>query len=85
MFNCYGIKDNKVGGFVGQPFFAKNLIEAVRNLTGVVNDPQSVLNRFSEDYSVYQICEYDEQEGVVSVQSSPKFVMNIIELKKGAV
>lgn len=44
----------------GQPFFMGQNGQAIRAFTDLVNDENSMLNKHSGDFSLYQIASYDD-------------------------
>lgn len=62
MLLVYTIKDVKAEYFF-TPFFAKSLIEAMRSVTVAVQDPQSNLSRFVDDFTLYQVGSFDDLMG----------------------
>lgn len=48
------------------PFFQVTIEAASREFKNLVNDPQSSLNKNPEDYTLFQIGEFDETEGTLT-------------------
>lgn len=61
----YSIRDQKAEMFL-QPFFAVNEAVAKRSFVTAAMDESHDFNRFSEDYSLWEIGEFDGLAGVVS-------------------
>lgn len=49
----------------GKPFPMKNKGEAIRGFAQAVNDQQTQLNQHPEDYTLFEIGEWDDDSGVV--------------------
>ncbi|AXH77534.1 MAG: nonstructural protein [Microviridae sp.] len=82
MLHCYCVKDEKMETF-NSPWFAKGEVDAMRSLVIAVNQPESNLNRFPEDFTFYYIGEYDEKTGVfTSPKNGPEKKLSISTLIK---
>lgn len=64
----YVVKDEKANSF-GVPQFFNSVVETVRAITVVSNDPASMLGRFPDDYSVYYVGRFEDVTG--ALDSSP--------------
>lgn len=60
--HAFAVKDVKTGLFE-RPFFDKTIQGAIRNLTVVVADPKSLLNRYPKDYQLYKVGSWFEEIG----------------------
>lgn len=79
--NLYAIRDEKAAYF-HTPFACKSQQDAVRNCINAVNDPQSNLNRFSDDYSLYTLGHFNELDGVITpLKSGPERITTLSVLK----
>lgn len=63
--NAYSMFDRKVGAY-GLPFFAQNDDLAVRLICSNMMEEHSMISRFPEDYTLFEVGEFDADEGVVS-------------------
>ena len=59
----YSVQDLKVG--FGAPYSAPNDAVAVRSFTAAVNDPQTTLHDFPQDYRLWYIADLDTDTGAV--------------------
>lgn len=75
--NVYAIKDIKVGAFK-TPFFNQNDAEAIRSVTMVVNDDQSLLNKFPEDFELWKIAEWSDIDG--TFDAVPNMMCNALSV-----
>lgn len=66
----FAIKDLKADCFL-TPFFARNIPEAIRSVSGAVNDNQSQLNKFSGDFAVYSLGYLDQKTGQMIPMEQP--------------
>lgn len=62
----YTVYDSKVEAYL-PPFFMKNKGEVLRAWETTVNDPQSNMCKFPADFTLFEIGEFDDQSGVVSM------------------
>ena len=78
----FAVRDVKADAY-GQPFVSKHVGLAVRGLTDAVNDPQkqSDISRHPEDFSLYEIGQYDDQSGVIDSYDAPKLVASASSLQ----
>jgi len=58
----FSIKDNKTGIY-HRPMYLPHPQQAVRQFEQIVNDPQSTINRYPEDYQLVQLGEFDDETG----------------------
>lgn len=63
----YSIKDAKAGYF-HSPIFANNPAQAQRTFHSIVNDPQSPISKYPEDYSLWQLGVWDNVTGFIKGQ-----------------
>lgn len=78
---CYSVRDEKAACFFS-PYFAKNQTEVVRGLTLEVNNPQSNLCQFTDDFSLYLLGVVDLQTGVITPhKNGPERVVQLTLLK----
>lgn len=73
----FSVYDSKVSIF-GQPFFDQYEQSAIRNFSDAVNDssnPNNMWNKHPEDYSLFQIGEFDNENGKID-SLLPKNLIN---------
>lgn len=70
----FSVKDVKVGGYL-KPFFVRSHGEAERAFMDTVNDPGTVLYKHPEDYQLYYLGEYDDEDGLFHTVS-PQHIIN---------
>ena len=61
---AYAVYDNKAEAFM-QPFFAGNAGLATRTFADNAKNPESIWNRHPNDFVLYEIGEYDENQGIL--------------------
>lgn len=77
----YSLRDSKAEVY-NPPQIYKTDGEATRSLHKAVNDPATFVNRYPEDYDLYQIGEFDEDKGRYINLDAPRHVCKAITLKQ---
>lgn len=77
VLKIYGIRDTKTEIF-NNPFFNHSHGEAERNFTDLVNDPQSQVNRYPEDFDLYFMGEYETKTGKISPLDTPQHMTKAV-------
>lgn len=70
----YSVFDQKAEAFL-QPFFTVSHGTAVREFSAAVQTAGHSFNRFSEDYVLFDLGEFDESTGIFSQPDSPIAVL----------
>lgn len=79
----FTIHDTKAESY-GQPMCFKTTAEAIRNFGVWCKDPESNLNKFSSDYSLIELGEFDESNGEIKthqlriIANASEFVLSSI-------
>jgi len=47
-------------------FFARSIADAIRSFTTAVNDPNTQLNQFSDDFELFKVCEINDETAIVT-------------------
>lgn len=79
--NAYAIFDEKSSLF-NKPFFAVTNGQAMRSFGEMVSDPQSMANKYPEDFKLYFIGTYDDQIAWLESTKTPIFLCHATEYKK---
>lgn len=61
----YCVYDEKVKSF-GMPFFKPSNPAAIRDFTDLAHDSNTTIGRHPEDYTLYQLGEYNDTEGTLT-------------------
>lgn len=79
---CYAIRDEKAGCFK-TPSFQHNQMDAVRGVQMEVNNPQSILNHYTDDFSLYLLGVVNMDTGTLTPNSNgPERIVQLSILKK---
>lgn len=76
------VKDRQLNAFM-RPFAAQTIGQAIRSFRDETNNAQSEINKHPEDYELYHLGEFEEENGVI-IGITPKQVAlatNLIERK----
>ena len=79
MLNIYSIYDSKAKTY-NLPFFCKQDGQALRSFIDLVNDPRSEVSKHPEDYSLFCLASFDDEDGVIDPVEAPKCVARAWEL-----
>jgi len=81
--NAYCILDTKAQIY-NTPYFLINDLVATRQFSVVVNDKESMVSKYPEDYRLYKVGSFDMQTGKIESLSMPVEVahgLNLVEVK----
>lgn len=67
----YSVYDSKANTW-GQPFTSPTRGQAMRGWDQVTNDEQSEIAKYPEDFSLFEIGEFDTEKGALSPYQSPE-------------
>lgn len=77
----FSIRDSKTEIF-NKPFYSITAGEAERSFQTLVNDPQSAVFNYPEDYDLYLLGDYDDVTGKLSALQTPQHVIKAVQVKK---
>lgn len=78
----FTVHDSKAG-FYGQPIFARNHLELIRDFTNDFKNPDAVKSKLflnAEDFTLFKIGTYDRDQGLIT-PLSPQHIINFIDLR----
>lgn len=64
------VHDSKVGAYMS-PFVLRSTGEAIRSFESAVNDVSTQFNKYPADFHLFEIGEFDEQQGVLLPAKHP--------------
>ena len=79
--NTYSLLDTKAQTYTNPFYFAQNG-EALRALDGIVNDGQTQVSKYPEDFQLYKIGTFDDVSGEIKGHE-PEFIAKALDFKKG--
>ncbi len=77
----FSIFDSKADAFL-QPFFATTKGVAIRQFSGAVNQDGHELNKYTEDYTLFELGDFNEKNGLLQPHESPRSVCLAIDIKE---
>lgn len=78
----YTVYDSKVSAYT-QPFFLRTKGEALRGWMDVVNDGTTAFNKHPEDYTLFEIAEWDDQTAQFINHNTPVSIATALEVHQG--
>lgn len=76
----YSIRDAKTETF-SNPFYNHTHGEAERNFKTAINDDKTKLGQYPEDFDLYYLGKYDDNEGKFDMLESPEHLVKAVQLK----
>ena len=76
----YSVYDKKMGTYM-PPMYVEHLIQIQRTLLKNMQNPESLITQYPEDYSVYILGDWDPKLGEYNLKPKPEFVFDIQDLK----
>lgn len=76
----FTVYDSK-GDVYMNPFLAVNALAAIRTISDLVQQPDHMFSRHSQDFTLFELGEYDDSNGRYQMLDSIKPVMGLWELK----
>lgn len=71
ILEVFAVYDSKVATF-GPPFMSNHINEAKRGFREAVNNPQTQLRKYPEDYSLMHLGSFDNQTGKYTNLTAPE-------------
>ena len=65
----YSIYDSKAEAYL-RPFFVPTKGLALRSVGDEVNNPSSNLHKYAQDYTLFEIGEYDDSTGIITMHKT---------------
>ncbi len=78
-YYMYSVFDSKAGAFL-TPFFMSTEGMALRAVSDMVKDPKSMFHRHADDFSLYQMGEFEDTTGVIVAQH-PQAILNLVSFQ----
>lgn len=75
------IYDDKAKAYL-TPFFLPEVGMAVRAFADCVNNPEHAFGRHPEDYTLFQLGEFNDSSGVIAVEGTLLCVAHAVELRR---
>lgn len=79
LIRMYSIYDKKVNVYQ-PPLFCHNAGDALRTCHMHFSNPETKVNKYPEDFDVYDIGEYDDQTGQLKPHTNPQFLSTAVDI-----
>lgn len=79
---CFSVYDSKAEAFLN-PLFAQNAAVAIRSFTAAANDPQHDFYIHSDDFTLFELGEFDQETGLFNLLPTPSTLGLATIYKKG--
>lgn len=80
VINVFAIRDSKTEAYL-QPFFMEKQAVAIRTLSDCVSDPGHAFGAHPEDYDLFHLGTFSDQDGKFDLLDTPKHIVKLLELK----
>lgn len=78
--NIYAVYDRKAEAYMN-PFHAPLDGMAIRMFSQSVNDPQTMLSKYPDDFTLYRIGTFDDQTGMYTQEDHHKYLGTATQFK----
>jgi len=78
---AYSVYDSKVKNYT-RPLYHRNAAEALRAFEDECNNPQSQLNKFAADFTLFEIGEWDDETAILTCEAAPVSLGNALQFIK---
>lgn len=79
-FKCFTVYDDKAKAYL-PPFFLPEIAQAVRTFGDCATDPKHEFGKHPEDYTLFQLGDFDSSSGVMEVNGALLYVVSGIEVR----
>lgn len=77
----YSVYDSKAKAY-NSPFYLRNSGEATRGFSDVVNDGKSQISKYPEDYTLFELGEFDDEMGSIAMYDAKITLGGALQFKK---
>lgn len=82
IYGLYSVKDERTD--YNAPFQARTDEEAKRNFAAIVNDKNTTVGQFPEDYSLYKVGTFNSENGYI-IGMEPELLIRAKEISKNGI
>ena len=79
----FSVHDAKAGAYLPPMFFVSKGV-AIRAFSAAIADPQHEFSRYAEDFTLFELGEFDQLSGSFALHKSPIPVGKAVEFKVAA-
>ena len=80
-FKVFAIYDSKTEAWL-QPFFSQSKGHAIRALEGLVSDPQHNFSKYAEDFTLFEVGDWDDSDCKFDLMKTPHSIGLLLEFKR---
>lgn len=77
---AFSVRDSKAEIY-HLPFFSNTTADAERSFRATVNNPQTTIHQFPEDFDLWMIGEYDQSVGMLIPLQTPVHMLKAVAVK----
>lgn len=81
VLKIFTVYDSKADAYM-QPFFMRSHGEAVRSWIDAVNDPNTAFNKHPEDFTLFEIGEFDDGSALFTPAVAKRSIGTAVEFKR---
>jgi hypothetical protein len=81
ILKVFSIRDAKAEVY-NTPFYKPEFGEAERDFRTAVNDEKTLFNRYPEDFDLYYLGEYNDKDGKVNWEDTPKHMLKAVDVRQ---
>lgn len=81
VLKCFSVYDTKVQAYA-RPFFMQTTGAAIRSWIDICNDDKAEFTKHPEDYTLFEIGEFDDANGQLSKLSTPVSLGTALEHRR---
>lgn len=70
ILKVFSVFDSKAAAYL-EPFFAVNRAVALRMFESAARSESHQFSKYAEDYTLFEICEFDQETGVMVMNGAP--------------
>lgn len=80
IFKVFALYDSAVEAY-NTPMFLRSRGEAIRSLQAAVNEAGNNINRWADQYTLFEIGTYDDSKGVIEMYSAAQSLGTALQYK----
>jgi len=81
LMKIYSVRDDKAAAYL-PPFYARTNGEAIRMFQNSIADGQSNFAKWPADFILFELGEFNEDNGVITPLDAPKSLGSAVDLKQ---
>lgn len=78
---AYTVRDSKAEVF-HNPWYQTTHGEAERSFKAMVNNKETMVGKYPEDYDLYYMGEFDDEKGIIISLETPQHIVKAVQLQQ---